>query len=256
VEATDAADIPLDAGFRLDFRGAVATITLNRPERLNAQTPVTWTALAAAGQTMPADVRVVVLRGEGRSFSAGLDRSVFQQLNAGTLAMDADAIKGFQAGFGWLARPDIVSIAVVQGHAIGAGFQLALACDIRLAVQDVQFAMAETSLGLVPDLGGTKRIVELVGYSRAAELCLTGRRIRAEEALRIGLVSMADTAEAVEIALEATVRSILAAPPSAVSETKALLLAASARTQDEQELAEREAQSRRLQDLSSPDSSA
>jgi len=91
---------------------------------------------------------------------------------------DATAtVARYQAGFGWLARPDIVSLAAVQGHAVGAGFQLALACDIRIAADDAQFTMAETGLGLVPDLGGTKPLYELVGRSRAFDLCVTGRRV-------------------------------------------------------------------------------
>ena len=98
-------------------------------------------------------------------------------------------IAGYQHGLGVFARPGLVSLALVQGHAVGAGFQLSLACDVRIAAEDAQFSMAEVSLGLVPDLGGTKRLVELVGYSRAAEICLTGRRVDATEALRIGLVS-------------------------------------------------------------------
>ena len=84
--------------------------------------------------------------------------------------------------FSWLRRPDLVSIAAVRGHAIGAGFQLALACDLRVLTEDAQFTMAEVALGLVPDLGGTKRLVELVGYARALDICVTGRRVGAAEA--------------------------------------------------------------------------
>jgi enoyl-CoA hydratase/carnithine racemase len=153
-------------------------------------------------------------------------------------------ITGYQAAFGWLARPDIVSVAAVQGHAIGAGFQLALAADIRIAANDAQFTMAEPSLGLVPDLGGTKRLVELVGYSRATEICLTGRRVPADEALRIGLVS--SVVSELDAAVDATVSALLTPPRDALVETKALLLAASGRSQSEQEQAEREAQHRRM----------
>jgi enoyl-CoA hydratase/carnithine racemase len=140
-------------------------------------------------------------------------------------------------------------VAAVQGHAIGAGFQLALACDIRIATEDAQFTMAETSLGLVPDLGGTKRLVELVGYSRAADICLTGRRVPAAEALRIGLAAQVVSPDDLGDAVDATVNAILESPRDAVVETKALLLAASGRTQALQEAAEREAQHRRLRDL-------
>src|SRR5947209_8997455 len=101
-----------------------------------------------------------------------------------------DTIASYQAGFSWLRRPEFVSVAAVQGHAVGAGFQLALACDIRIAATDAQFTMAEPTLGLVPDLGGTQVLVDLVGYSRALEICATGRRVGAEEADRIGLVNL------------------------------------------------------------------
>jgi enoyl-CoA hydratase/carnithine racemase len=161
----------------------------------------------------------------------------------------SETIAGYQAAFGWLTRPDIVSVAAVHGHAIGAGFQLALACDIRIVADDAQFAMAEPSLGLVPDLGGTKRLVELVGYSRAAEICLTGRRVPADEALRIGLGSAIAPAADLAGVVDATVAALLAVPRDAGTETKALLLAASGRSQAEQELAEREAQHRRLREL-------
>lgn len=230
---------------------------MSRPERLNAQTPQTWTWLSRTGAELPGNVRVVVVRGEGRAFSAGLDRAMFApDAGVGLFALAAaaadeagDTIAGYQAAFGWLARPDVVSVAAVHGHAIGAGFQLALACDIRIVADDAQFAMAEPSLGLVPDLGGTKRLVELVGYSRAAEICLTGRRVPADEALRIGLASTIAPAGDLARVVDATVAALLAVPRDAAIETKALLLAASGRSQAEQELAEREAQHRRLREL-------
>ena len=230
---------------------------MSRPERLNAQTPQTWTWLSRTGAELPGNVRVVVVRGEGRAFSAGLDRAMFApDAGVGLFALAAaaadeagDTIAGYQAAFGWLARPDVVSVAAVHGHAIGAGFQLALACDIRIVADDAQFAMAEPSLGLVPDLGGTKRLVELVGYSRAAEICLTGRRVPADEALRIGLASTIAPAGDLAGVVDATVAALLAVSRDAAIETKALLLAASGHSQAEQELAEREAQYRRLREL-------
>lgn len=250
-------DVPPEAGFRLDVADTVATVTLSLPERLNAQTPHTWTWLRRAGADLPGSVRVVVVRGEGRAFSAGLDRAMFApDAGVGLLALAAapaeeasGTIAGYQAAFGWLARPDIVSVAAVQGHAIGAGFQLALACDIRIVADDAQFAMAEPSLGLVPDLGGTKRLVELVGYSRAAEICLTGRRVPADEALRVGLASTIVPGPDLDRVVDATVAALLAVPRDAAIETKALLLAASGRGQGDQERAEREAQYRRLREL-------
>ena len=191
--------------------GPLATVVLDRPERLNAQTPHTWTALREAGRSLPGDVRVVVVRGEGRAFSAGLDRAAFTPggipgatglAELATLPAErGDAvIRGFQEAFGWLRRPDLVSVAAVQGHAIGAGFQLALACDLRVLAADAQLSMAETGLGLVPDLGGTHPLVAAVGYPRALEICLTARRVDAVEALAIGLATIVvprDTLDAV-----------------------------------------------------------
>ena len=174
--------------------GSVATITLCRPDVLNAQTPATWLALRDIGRDLPGDVRVVVLRGEGRAFSAGLDLAaaqvVFPELAALSPDDAAARIAEYQEGFTWLRRPDLVSVAVVQGHAIGAGFQLALACDLRILADDAQLSMAEIRHGLVPDLGGTRPLVGLVGYARALEICVTGRRIGAAEAERIGLANM------------------------------------------------------------------
>ncbi|MGW1723984.1 enoyl-CoA hydratase/isomerase family protein [Streptomyces sp. NPDC002306] len=247
-------------GVRLTVDDAIATVTLVNPAKRNAQSPAMWRALAEAGRLLPGTVRVVVLRGEGKSFSAGLDRQMFTpegiegepsfvDLARGDDAEIDAAIAGFQEGFTWWRRHDIVSIAAVQGHAIGAGFQLALACDVRVVADDVQFAMRETGLGLVPDLTGTHPLVSLVGYGRAVEICLTGRFVLAEEAVSSGLANIS-----VPVAdLDATVRdlivAILAAPRDAVIETKALLRGAGDRTYDEQRAAERAAQARRLRDL-------
>jgi enoyl-CoA hydratase/carnithine racemase len=205
-------------------------------------------------------VRVVVLRGAGRAFSAGLDRQMFTPEGVpgvpGILelarASEADAterIAAWQRAFDWRSRPDVVSIAAVQGHAIGGGFQLALGADIRILADDAQLTMAEPTLGIVPDLGGTKRLVDLVGYSRAAEICLTGRRVGAEEALRIGLASAVVPLAELDEAVERTVAAVLAVNRDAATETKALLMQAARRSQPEQEAAEREAQYRRLRAL-------
>jgi enoyl-CoA hydratase/carnithine racemase len=217
--------------------------------------------LTRAVNALPGTVRVLVLRGEGPSFSAGLDRAMFTaqgidgvpstlQLAQASQDEASAEIAGYQEGLGVFARPGLVSIALVQGHAVGAGFQLSLACDLRIAAEDAQFTMAEVGLGLVPDLGGTKRLVELVGYSRAADICLTGRRVPAAEALRIGLVSEVVGIEELAAAGNRFVSRILQQPVAAVTEIKALLLAASGRSQAEQERAEREAQYRQLRALS------
>ncbi|MES5822665.1 enoyl-CoA hydratase/isomerase family protein [Streptomyces sp. RG80] len=247
-------------GVRLTVDNALATVTLTNPAKRNAQSPALWRALAEAGRLVPGSVRVVVLRGEGKSFSAGLDRQMFTPegiegepsfidlARSGDAELDA-AIAEFQEGFTWWRRSDVVSIAAVQGHAIGAGFQLALACDFRVVADDVQFAMRETSLGLVPDLTGTHPLVSLVGYARALEICATGRFVLAEEAVNTGLANIAVPLDQLDGAVQDLAGALLAAPRDAVIETKALLRGAQDRTYDEQRAAERAAQTRRLRDL-------
>jgi enoyl-CoA hydratase/carnithine racemase len=247
----------VEAGVRYDLDGPVATVTLCRPEVLNAQTPTMWAELASISRKLPGNVRVVIVRGAGRSFSAGLDLSVARGAGDSSLLRlaqlspveCADRIAGFQSAFTWLRNPSIVTIAAVQGHAIGAGFQLALNCDMRILADDATFAMAEVTLGLVPDLGGTKRLAELVGPSRALEICLTGRRIPAVEADRLGLATAVVPAGELSGTVADLVAAILAADAGAVAEIKALLLGAPLRTYAEQDRAERAAQTRRIREM-------
>ncbi len=236
------------AGLRVERAGPVVTITLARPERRNAQRPATWHTLEAIGRGLPGDIRVVVVTGEGPSFSAGIDLAVLAEMAAsGGAGVPTEATIGsYQAGFTWLSRPDLVSIAAVRGHAVGAGFQLALACDLRVVSEDAQFTMAETSRGLVPDLTGTEALVHLIGYSRAVEICLTGRRVAAAEAKDLGLANVVVPGEQLEAATADLVAALLAAPRDASVETKALLLRArqAAIEPAGQHAAEREAQVR------------
>jgi enoyl-CoA hydratase/carnithine racemase len=248
-------------GLQYAVSGVVATVTLCRPEARNAQTPAMWRRLAAIGAAVPDDVRVVVLRGEGVCFSAGLDRAMLDPARAaddpesvpGLLARSdqeiSEAIDGFQRGFTWLRDPRFVSVAVVQGHAIGAGFQLALACDLRVVADDAQFSMKEPALGLVPDLTGTKPLVDIVGYARALEICSTTRVVGAVEALDIGLATLVCPVGELDGAVADLVAAVTAPMAGAVRETKALLLEASGRSLEEQRRFEREAQIRRFREL-------
>jgi enoyl-CoA hydratase/carnithine racemase len=237
----------------LDRDGPVATVTLCRPEVLNAQTPQLWSALREFGRDLPGDVRVVVVRGEGRAFSAGLDLTTAQRSFSELASLSPDdaqqRVAVFQEAFSWLHRPDLLSIAAVHGHAIGAGFQLALACDLRILAEGAQFTMAEVTLGLVPDLTGTKRLVDLVGYARALEICVTGRRVDAAEALRIGLANLVVPAGELDGAVRDLVAAVLSGNRDAVVEIKALLFAAGERDYPAQLAAERAAQVRRIRDL-------
>ena len=248
---------------RASISGDVVEITLDRPEARNPQTPATWTALAAIGALLedsPEIARVVVIRGAGTAFSAGLDRRMFtaegvpgeMSLAQLTRLSDVDlasAIAGFQEAFLWQRRVPAITVAAVHGPAIGAGFQLALACDVLLATAEATFAMRETSYGLVPDLAGTHPLVTAVGYSRAMELCATGRVVSADEGYVMGFVTrvVEDLDEAVaEMAL-----SICATPPGAVEALTSLLADSLDRTRVEQAEAERHAQVQRLRALMS-----
>jgi enoyl-CoA hydratase/carnithine racemase len=250
----------LQAGdLRYDDQGAVVTVTLDRPRTRNSQTPATWAALRAVGASLGPEVRVVVVRGAGDTFSSGLDRGLLDPAGTaeGSLArlpdltdqQLLDTVAGYQEGFTWLRRPDIISVAAVRGAAVGAGFQLALACDLRVVATDARFSMREPALGLVPDLTGTKPLVDLVGYSRALEICATTRWVSADEAHALGLATVVVPPEELDDAVADLAAALTAPVHGAVSETKALLQSASRLDLEEQRRAEREAQVRRLRDL-------
>lgn len=248
------------AGLGLTVEGAVARITISRPERRNAMTGRTWTTLAHIGQTLPSDVRIVVIAGEGDIFSAGIDLNMFtpegvdgeRSIVAGLADGSADEagldayISELQQGFLWLRRPDLVTIAAVRGHAIGAGFQLALACDLRILADDAKFCMKEPALGLVPDLTGTKPLVDIVGVHRATEICLTARKVGAEESRELGLATLVVGVDELDGAVDDAVAALLATNAEAAVATKGLLQQAVGNTLEEQCAAERRAQVGRL----------
>lgn len=167
--------------------------------------------------------------------------------------LDADAqdrfIRQAQSAFTWWSEVPAITVALVNGHAIGAGFQLALACDWILAADDARFAMRETSLGLVPDLGGTSHLVARVGYSRALEICATGRFVAADEAVRTNLALTSAPAGDLRRLADDLLAPVLAAMPQAVAEVKSLLRVASSvgdPDRSAQLALERSAQMRRL----------
>lgn len=239
-------DLLTRGGVRVRWTGPagepVVTVTLDRPETRNSQTPTTWRAFAAVGDALPEGTRAVVLRSEGPVFSSGIDLRAFtpegidgQSLLGEFLSVPddqaADLVQEFQAGFSWWHdRDDVVTVAAVQGAAVGAGFQLALACDLRVCTPDARFAMKEPSLGLVPDLTGTHPLVRTVGYSRALELCLSGRWVGAEEASALGLATTVVPADQIVSAVDALVAAVTGPQPSTAAATKRLMR--SALTQD------------------------
>ncbi len=171
------------------IEGDVLRVTLNRPEVRNAQTPEMWEEFAQIADSVPEGVRFVVLSGAGKDFSSGLDRAALGEGMLEKLQSDPETlIKGAQEGFArWTRIPQVV-FALVQGNAIGAGFQLALASDVIIATKEARFAMREVSIGLVPDLGGTGALVDALGYRRAFALCSMGNFLSAIQAHEYGLV--------------------------------------------------------------------
>src|SRR5205823_4495950 len=173
---------------RYETRDGVATIEMARPDKRNAIDLAMFGELAEAAELAGADdaVRVVALRGEGPSFCAGIDVTEL----AGLAAATADDVRSLattaQRPFLALAAMEKPSVAVVQGHALGAGLQLAMACDIRVAAADASFRVLEIRFGLIPDLGGPYQLASLVGPAVAKELVWTGRPVDGAEAARMG----------------------------------------------------------------------
>jgi len=215
----------------LEREGAVVRLTLNRPDKLNAQTVAMWQYLARLGAELAADdtIRVLVVAGAGRSFSAGIDITTFTDApdappppSAGAPGTSGvDDILAIQRAFSWLEDAPYPTIAKVQGHAFGAGMQLALACDLRIVADDVRMGLLELNWGLMPDLGGTVWLPRLVGPAKALELMLTGARLTADELLALGIVNRVVARDALDGAVDGLVAELLLRPPLAVQGAKA-----------------------------------
>ena len=173
----------------LNIEPPFARIVLNRPERRNAISRAMWRALPAIRTAIEAraDVLVALVEGEGGHFSAGADIAEFDEVyrDAAAARDYGDAV---QDGFRALIDLDRPTIAVLRGNTVGGGLGLALACDLRFCAADAYLAATPARLGLIYGHAETRRLVELVGPSRAKDLLFTGRRIETEEALAIGLI--------------------------------------------------------------------
>lgn len=210
---------------RYGVHDGVATITLNRPDKRNAINAQMFTELGDAAERAANDpgIRVVLVTGEGESFSSGIDVLLLNQLSGTRGARFRSFVRTAQRPHFILASMDKPTVAAVRGHAIGAGFQLALACDLRIATEDVRFAMLEVRFGLIPDLGGLHRLSRLIGQARTKEIVWTGRNMEAEEAERLGVINRVVSAEALEKEAETFVRDLVIAPPLPMSLSKALI---------------------------------
>jgi enoyl-CoA hydratase/carnithine racemase len=174
---------------RYEVSGSVALVTIARPDVRNAMDMDVFDGLTEAGERAGGDrsVRAVVVVGEGANFSSGIDTSVF---TGGDIKSPAEIdIARLQRSFTVYEQMLKPTIAAVAGPTFGAGIQLAIACDFRVAGADVELSVMETKWGIIPDLGGTQRLPRLIGLGRAKELAMTARRVGADEAMQIGLVN-------------------------------------------------------------------
>ncbi|MXZ88619.1 MAG: enoyl-CoA hydratase/isomerase family protein [Dehalococcoidia bacterium] len=194
--------------FEIDERG-VATITLNRPERLNAinmaMRDLLWEYLEACRDNP--DVRAILFRGEGRAFSAGADISEFgtaPSLWASRRARHERDVWGLM-----LSLP-MPLVARMHGFCFGAGLELPLCCDVRVAAEDTQFGLPEVTLGYIPSAGGTQTLPRTIPPGAAADLILTGEPVGTAEALRWGLITRVAPAAELDAAVEAAVVELLA----------------------------------------------
>lgn len=208
---------------RTDRNGAVAILTLDRPDAMNAINVAMREELPARLAELDRDdaVRAIVLRGAGeRAFCAGADIKEFAPVEEPHRYRGARLHDHWVAAFERLRKP---IIAAIHGFCLGGGLELALACDIRIAADDARFALPELGHGIIPGAGGTQRLLRLVGPGRATDMILTGERLDAAEALRIGLVTRSVPRAALDDTALRLAERIAAQPPLAVLAAKEAL---------------------------------
>jgi enoyl-CoA hydratase/carnithine racemase len=206
-----------------DCQDGVATITLNRPDVLNAVNMDMRRDFAALTETLFYDesVRVVIFTGAGRAFSSGGDISHFEQpWSTPTFRANSRRLTRFFDDLEALEKP---VIAAINGPATGAGLELALACDIRLAGDSATFGFRENYIGLIPGVGGCARFVRLIGVARAKELIFTARMIPADEAALIGLVNRVVPGERLMDEAREVAQMLLRRAPQAIGLAKKVL---------------------------------
>jgi 2-oxoglutaroyl-CoA hydrolase len=207
-------------GFRVerDADRAVATVTLDVPGKLNRVSMLARDQLRRVFEELDADesVRFVVLAGAGGTFTAGGDIAGFLQMSSWDVSRLADDV----------AAPERCTkpvVAKLQGYVLGVGLELALACDFRLAADDVQLGFPEVTIGMIPGSGGTQRLVRLIGLGRAKDVILRGRRIDAEEALELGLVTQVVPSDELDSAVEGLLDELSRHSPLALAMAKRVL---------------------------------
>ncbi|HEY1960346.1 MAG TPA: enoyl-CoA hydratase-related protein [Polyangiaceae bacterium] len=204
--------------------GAIVTVTLNRPEKLNAIDAELVASLGRAFETLAADrtVRVAILTGAGdKAFAAGADIAAMAKMSPAEAKAFSE--KGHAVGVAIESAPFPV-IGAINGYALGGGCELALACDFLYASDRAKLGQPEVKLGVIPGFGGTQRLLRRVGLGHARELCYTGAVIDAQEALRIGLVNAVVPHAELGAKVAAVAASIVKMGPAAIAECKRVLL--------------------------------
>ena len=211
---------------QLSFKDSIATIVLNRAAKLNALNAEMLGALESYADELDRnqDVRVVILAGTGKAFCVGAD--IYEWSDLSPLEMGRRWIRDGHRIFARYARLPQPVIAVLNGYTFGGGLELALAADLRLAAEGVQLSFPEVKLGIIPGWGGTQRLAQLIGPSRAKQMIFSGERVAAEQAETWGLVNEVTPADQLaERALELA-ETMAANGPVAVQLTKQLIDAA------------------------------
>jgi 2-oxoglutaroyl-CoA hydrolase len=204
---------------RVERKGPVATLWIDRQPKMNTMTVAMRNEFPAIFQGLDADegVRVIVIRGAGdKAFSAGGDVAEFLTLAPADLEQWGDTLTAAER-----CRKPVV--AAIDGYTMGAGLELALACDFRVATQRSEFAFPEVRLGMIPGSGGTQRALRLIGMTRAKLFMMTGQRIRAAEAEAWGLITQAVADGGLDAAVDALVAELAERAPLALRTLKLVL---------------------------------
>lgn len=220
---------------RYERDGMIGCIVLNRPEKRNALNLRVWNSIgdAVAEAEQDHEARVILVKGEGKSFCAGLELStdnevlkhVRQPVTATSKVDFFREVRHVQAIHTRLERLTRPTIAVVQGHCLGAGLELAVCCDIRLCDSQAQFALPEARLGIITDVGGLQRLPKIVGPAKAREIAYRAHRFSAGEALAMGLVNQVfESVEELEKGAAQMAAEIAANAPLAVQGAKEVFL--------------------------------
>ncbi len=204
---------------RVERKGATATIWIDRQPKMNTMTVAMRNEFPAMFMNLDGDdaVRVVVIRGAGgKAFSAGGDVAEFLTLAPADLEQWGDTLS-------WAERCRKPVIAAIDGFAMGAGLELALACDFRIATRRSEFAFPEVRLGMIPGSGGTQRAIRLIGMTRGKLFMMTGQRIPAERAEGWGLITQCVADDALGEAVDALAGELAERPPLALRTLKTVL---------------------------------